>query len=344
MDTRKLMVKISYGLIAVIVVVVIGFLVYQQRLIRQLSQNQAQTPPAAAVMEPNTPAENNTPAILMAESGRDQSKTEVDTLRYQLEASEEELDMAREELAKKQNPLEDMSEFAAREKKMRENPSVMKVQRRMAENMLTENYGALFEKLGLSDEKLQDLKALMVDNQMQMEETSLDMMSQSMSEEERMEKMQQLGEEQNAEFEQKVKDLLSADDYEKYDAYERRLSERFLVKQFVNPLSANDGLSDETEQALIDAMYEARKEVEAEYGTDSDDSPRIFIGVSTKDQEEGLDRQFAIYDRYVESARAVLSESQAEEFEAVINGTKDMMNMLIEDMPSSSAEAAGDES
>lgn len=336
MSTRKPIEKISFGLNAMLFIVIVGLLVYQQHLIRQISDNvQQQAPSAAAISDSNTQAENNTQTLPLMKGDMGQLEAKVETLRYQLEAAEEELDMAREDLADEQGGLiPDLAELAAKEKKMRENPNVMKMQRRMSENMIVENYGALFEMLELPDVKINDFKALLVDNQMKMEEMSLDMMAQSMSDKERNEKMQLIAEQQNAELEKQARDLLGAENYQEYDDYQRRLSERFVVKQFATPLSAGDGLSDEAEQTLIDAMYEARREVEAEYDVDSSDSPRLFIGVSSNDVENGIDKQVEIYDRYVESARSVLSESQAEEFETMIKGMQEMMAILAAETPS----------
>lgn len=59
-----------------------------------------------------------------------------------------------------------------------------------------------------------------------------------------------------------------------------------------------------------------------------------FIGVTSKDMEEGIEKQLAIYDRYIESAQGVLSESQAEEFEALIKGMKEMTTMAAQNAPS----------
>ena len=341
MENRKLIVKISCGLIAILIIVLVVLLVYQQRLIRQMSDNGQLTSPTETVSDSGARSgdEIQTAPVPGGDSDQlvKQLEGKIDSLEYHLEASEEELDMALEDLANaRSGPPEDISEIMAERKKMLENPAVRKMERRMRENMIIENYGALFERLGLPDDKLKDFLALIVDNQIQMEEMSLDLMDQSLSEEERMEKMQQIGDQQNAELEEQVNDLLGAENYEKYDAYKRRLSERFVVTQFINPVGGNGGLSDEKEQELIDAMYEARKEVEAEYGTDSSDSPRLGIGVSVNNPEEDRDRQLAIYDRYVESARGVLSESQAEQFADTIKGMQEMTAMAAENLLSRS--------
>jgi hypothetical protein len=321
MNTRRLITKVSYGLVAALVVVLIGLLVYQQRQIRQMSQNQRQAPAAAAISESNNLAENNTQPSPVAGRGRGQLLAKVDELRYQLEASEEELDMALKDLAN--NRGFDIQDVIAMEKEIKENPTLMNMRRRDGEHFLNQTHGALFERLGLPDEKLHALKTLLVDFQMQKNDMSIRLDDQYLPKEKKKEIWQQL-EDQRNEFERQAKDLLGAENYEAYVAYDESLSERFIVDGPVNSLSADLGLSDEKERELIDAMYEARKKVDTEYNTDSSEGTS---GSVSQDSEKLKDRMIERFDGYIESAKRVLSESQAEEFETRMNEQKEMIKM-----------------
>lgn len=326
MSTRKLIVKISYGLIAGLVLVLIGLLIYQPRLVRQVSDNEQQDPSAMSISGSNAQEAKNLPQTTPpVEDDKEQLSSEVDTLRYQLEAAEEELDMAREDLANERDEqLGDNSDLFAIEKKTQENQTLMNMRRRDEEYFINEDYGALFERLGLSDEKIQGFKSLLVDYEMQRMENRLIITDPSLAEEVKKEKLLLLSEAQNAELGKQLRDLLGSENYEAYNAYQERMTERAFITNFINyPNTDLLSLSDEKEQALIDSMYEARKEVEAEHGIDSSDIMQT-LGIMNQNPEEEMDRQFEIYDRYIESARGVLSESQARQFETRINEEKEM--------------------
>jgi hypothetical protein len=247
--------------------------------------------------------------------------SELENLGYQLDAAEEELDMALKDLAN--NRGFDIQDVIAMEKEIKENPTLMNMRRRDGEHFLNQTHGALFERLGLPDEKLHALKALLVDFQMQKNDMSIRLDDQYLPKEKKKEIWQQL-EDQRNEFERQAKDLLGAENYEAYVAYDESLSERFIVDGPVNSLSADLGLSDEKERELIDAMYEARKKVDTEYNTDSSDGPS---GSVSQDSEKLKDRMIERFDGYIESAKRVLSESQAEEFETRMNEQKEMIKM-----------------
>jgi hypothetical protein len=333
MKPRNLIMKISYGLIATLIIVLVGLLVYQQQLIQKMSGDEGQTPTAAAIPDSGTPGPSNAQAPAMAGNGPEQLAAEVDSLKYHLEATEEELDMAREDLANERDrQAEKPTDLIAMQKKMLENPSARKMMRSSIENTLGETYGALFEALGLSDEETQSFKTLLADYQMQVLEFSLGMMDQSLPEEEREENLK-LFEDQKAEFEKEVSDLLGAENYALYDAYQERLTERQFASTFLDSLGTDDSLSEEQEQELIDTMYAARKEVEAEYGIDSSDITQTLGGGDLNAGEmmdQQLERMNSIFDRYIESAQGVLSEPQADQFAAKIKEQQELMAMSAE--------------
>jgi len=305
MDSRKLIVRISYGLNALLIVTIVGLLVYYQyRPIRQMSDTNQKVPLSAAISDSNTLAETNTQTAPIAEGGVGQLEAKVETLRYQLEAAEEELEMTREDLANKKGMDEELQDMIAMEKKMWENPVEMNRRRRMMENVITKEYGALFEKLGLPDEKLQDFRILLVDNYMQEEKLPFLYMDQSLQE--------QL-ENQKTNLEEQARELLGAENYEIYYTYNEQFYERLMLFNEFDPLGASLGLSVEKEQALIDAMHEARKKVFAEYSIDTTGVKNL---IWPEDLVESMNMRLDVYNSYIESGRRVLSGSQAEQFEA----------------------------
>jgi hypothetical protein len=277
-----------------------------------MSDNDQQMPPVATISNSNTLTENSAQTIPMTEDGVKQLTAKVEDLRYQLKASEEELDMALEDLANIKGVDEERQEFVEMERKAWENPAVMNRMRRERENLLNKNYGDLFRRLGLPDEKLQELKSLMVDTQLQGWQNAVNGSDPSLTDEDRKE-LQQQAEDQQVEYEKQMGELLGAENYEIYNAYEERSQERFILTNEMQRLSADLGLSEEKEHELIDAMYEARKAVDVEYG--------INIAGATPGSVERMNQSLDTFNGYIESGRRVLSGSQAEQFETRMNET-----------------------
>jgi hypothetical protein len=328
MNTRNVLVKIAYGIIAALVIVLVGLLIYQQHLIRQMADEKTSASSTVGVTAENgNPNDINASLKGSVPSGKGVPAPEVDELIYQLESTEEELEMTRSDLADEMDKqAEKSSEFIAMQKKMLENPATRKLIRTNFENAMDTTYGDLFETLGLSDEKIQELKGLFADHQMEAMETAFDMMGQSLSEEEKKETATML-EAQNSEFEDQVKDLLGSEDYEVYEAYHDRLAERQYTTTFTDSLSDDEGLTAQQEEELIEAMYQARKEVEAEYNIGSEVEEIADPTAAMDKQLEHMDR---LFESYTESARSVLSESQALQFETKMKEQQEMMKVSLE--------------
>jgi len=334
METRKLVVKIAYVLIALLVVALIALSLYQQHLIRQMTS--AQEAGSSMEAEPNadtgarvknaskTKAKTDAPAFSSDETPL---ADKVDGLRYQLDAAEEELDMAREDLS---TELDRQAEQArtqlALTKKMLQDPAMKKMIRTTMKSTLDTIYGSLFSMLGLSDEKLEEFKELLTDQQMWAVEIAQEVLGQAPSEEERAE-MKQRMENQTSAYDDQLQELLGSGDFETYDAYRERIMERQYTTSFFESLGPDEALTEVQRQEIIDAMYQARKEVEADYGVDSQDMQTAF---DEAEMENRLERMSSTFERYADSARGVLTESQMQQFQSQLNQQQEMMEMQIQ--------------
>lgn len=309
MNNRKLIVKIAYVLDAGLIIILVGLTIYQQRLIRKMSDINKQMAQTAAISDSNTIIENNIAKGIMGNLA-----VEEQELRFQLEASDEELEMTRQDLAnlKGVEKFQELAEEALQKlKRERENPTLMKMEKDMTEDYIVSDYGPLFEKLGLTDEEMQDLIALMVDFTMEM--NLLDLSLDASFQEEDKIKISQKIENQKTGFKKQVSELIGAEKYMKYDAYKKRYQERVLI----TATFADLGLSDEKEQELINAMYEMRNMVDVEYGIDQEGIKNVTPIVDEMNYD--IER----YDSYIESGRRVLSGTQAEQFETRMNEMKE---------------------
>ena len=334
METRKLVVKISYVLIALLVVALIALSLYQQHLIRQMTGVQEAATSTEA--EPNADAgaqiknesktKSKTAAPAFSNDGTPLAN-EVDGLRYQLDAAEEELDMAREDLSTElDRQAEQARNQLALTKKMLQDPAMKKMIRTTMKSTLDTIYGSLFSMLELSDEKLEEFKELLTDQQMWAVEIAQQVLGQAPSEEEQAEMKQRL-ENQTSEYDDQLQELLGSVDFETYDAYRERIMERQYTTSFFESLGPNEALTEAQQQEVIDAMYQARKEVEADYGIDSQDMQTAF---DETEMESRLERMSRTFERYADSVRGTLTEIQMQQFQSQLKQQQEMMEMQIQ--------------
>lgn len=328
-ERRKLIVKIAYGLIAVLVLVLVVLTIYQQRLIRQMDSTQEASPLAEDKAIVDTGAQKQGVARIESEAklpAADTSASELDTLKYQLESSEEELDLAREDLS---NEIEKQAEAARNQidltKKMLQNPTAKKMLRSNIKSAFDSQYRDLFVALGLSEEKQEAFKELLAEQQMQTLDIGMEMLDQSLTEEQKKENAAQL-ENLKTDFDNQAIDILGSNNFETYDTYRESLAERQYASSFSQSLGTDDGISEAQKQNLIDAMYDARKEVDAEYGSDNENVQTSFNEIETEKQIERLNLTF---ERYAASADGILTDSQTEKFQDQLDQQKEMLVMTI---------------
>lgn len=195
------------------------------------------------------------------------------------------------------------------------NPASSTNQKNAEGKNLNQSDLAPFEKLNLPDGKIRDLEKLLTDYRKKVSEAFQAFSGQSLSEEEVNNKEQIILERQKAEFKKQALDLLGSENYKIYNDYWARSWERNLVTQFIKSLSDNDAISDKKEQEFIDAMYQARKDVETKYGLDFFHITPVSFFVNRNLSEKKKTMIFELFDRYIESAWSALSVSQAEQFE-----------------------------
>lgn len=137
----------------------------------------------------------------------------------------------------------------------------------------------------------------------------------------------------NAEYDEKIADLLSSEDYAAYKDYEKLEEERQFIKQFKDTVLLGDTpLEKEQEKELIAAMYDDGQKS----GLTRETLIRQIVSSGeTLDQESlkkqlknGLEQQDALYDNYIETARNILSESQMKKFETYIGMQKSNIEMM----------------
>ena len=324
MENKKGNKKVVIGLVCLAMLVLIGFIVYKHHQIKILSQalNSANESIEKLVSERNDiPQKDAAQDTTLDAKGKGQG--DIDDLKYQLEAAEEELDLAYEQLSDAlakndentnsmgMSPMADMMKMIADPEKKKELITALK-------RGFNQQYGTLFKLLNLSPEKLRQFKELLANQTIEMIKINNEVNTIEPTEENRNKLQERLDEflkQRNAD----LAALLGSQDYQTYKNYKDSQQERGIVERFAYSLSAEDKLSNEQQEALINSMCQERKNVFSQ----TDDSGRRIIFPSERstgffpsdeDMEEAKETEESIKDTYLKSTGDILSASQGERF------------------------------
>jgi hypothetical protein len=311
-----------------VVVALVVFIIYQNQQIKKLSvaMNKETTTDKLPVAKPMGQEETVQKNALQKHGSA--STGEGDDLKYQLDAAEEEIDMANkkisDEAAKKADNSKNLLEL---QKKMLQDPAYKKMLRNTYKGTLDTYYGALFKKLNLSTEKQDGLKELLLDQMMATMDISQEMLSSEPSEQKRKELQQKMSD-MKKENDTKISAFLGSQDFKIYEAYRDTLTERQLAEGFAETLGANDKLTEAQQEALIESMYNERKNVYAQQNWAED-----RVTFSSEINDDGIAKMIDMNDRtndgYIKGAGAILSVSQIEQLKAFIKQRRDMTESAL---------------
>lgn len=323
MKTRKVFEKIAYSLIGILAVALICVVVYQRQQIGGISQNND-----TEISGKVGPADSTlaaTEAVLPSGDSGGNTEKEVEDLMYQLNAVEEELDMAQAELSEElERKAELRRQQAELQKKMMQDPSF---KNQIISNLDT-RYSELFEELDLAPETLDTLKALMAESQIAMMDVYSEVFTASTSEEK--DALQQRFDDILKEKSASVEDLLGYSDYEAFATYEDRMISKNYVERFNESLSDDEKLTEDQEQELVTIMCDAQNSTFSELGYD----PRRIIDFPSDITDETIAERFVneeqIHLQSVEYASSILSDSQLKQFEENLARWREMEEMSME--------------
>lgn len=320
MNTRKVFGNIAYALIGVLVVAMIGLTIYQRREISNLSQS---TEMEISVKNGPTDGALQATQEVHQQTAMD-TEEDVNNLTYQLNAAEEELDMAQARLS---DELERKAEVRKQQRELQKSITEDPVMRRQMQSIIVDQNAELFEKLNLAPEKLEKLKTLMTENAMVFSGLNADIFAASSSEEKAS--VQQHFDDIWEAKEAAVMTLLGNTDYETYEMYQDRLISKNYVTRFNESLGADEKLTKEQEEALVTIMYNGQEATFSELGYD----PRVVIEFPSDLTDETIAERFKseekIHSQSVENARSILSDSQLKQFEDSLKSWREMEEMSL---------------
>ena len=327
MEARKLLIKTAYCLAGLLILALSGLSLFQHQQIKKLSRDvdikTLVTDESAGDSIPGPaeiPEETDTQRTAVAGIDKETSKAEIEDLEYQLEAAEEELDMAHEQLFDELVRKEELRKKELElQKQYRENPSYRIVMR----NSLERQYGDLFDELNLSPEKLEEFKDILLDNQMAYSDFYTDIQSVTPSEEKRAEfeqRQKALREDQQT----KIKEFLGNEDYEKYQEDRMTWGLKYQVTNFMANLGSEEELTETQQQELIEAMKGELQNIGSE--TSEDDDKFLFPSETYEEKniEQMLESQDRMNEAYLNAAGGILSSSQTEKFKECLEQQREM--------------------
>ncbi len=193
--------------------------------------------------------------------------------------------------------------------KMFKDPQMKEMMRSQQKMMVGQMYGGLYKELGLSPTDEEALKKLLEDRQLALMDAGLAAMGGSEAE-----STPTAGDAKSlkAKYDKQIEDLLGPKAYSAFQQYDQTVSERTVVNLFKQSLSADNALTEQQENDLVDAMYQARK--------DLPDNP--LLNSQTRDPsqltEDGiaqaLKAQEQLQKQYADSAASILTPAQLDQF------------------------------
>ncbi|MBN1626040.1 MAG: hypothetical protein JW944_05900 [Deltaproteobacteria bacterium] len=331
MDAKKAIKNLALALICISTIVLIGYNLYQYRVIKllsrggtpEISRNYESTGNAISLEKTAVKGKNAQKPI---EAGDNiSSDTDIGELNYHLDAAEEELDMVHQQLADEDaRKAELRKNDLERQRKYHEEPSYRNITR----SVINSQYSDLFEILNLSPERQEELKDILVDNQLAASDFYMEMGSVTPSEEKRTE-LKARQKTLNEDSELKLKESLGNEDYEKFRRYQETWGERYNVENFVVSLNEDEKLTGPQQQMLIDAMHE-----EVKYISEMNNEEDRFLFPSEQYKENEIERSINEYarsqDAYIKAAQNILSSSQLEQFKEYLRKEREENELYME--------------
>lgn len=194
---------------------------------------------------------------------------------------------------------------------MMKNPQMkemMKAQQKLAVDQM---YASLPRYLGLPAETKEKLQALLLERHLAMAESGLAMMGGS---QEARAKAMEDTQAAKAEYDQAIKELLGDADYEIFAQYEKSLPEQTHVTMFKNTLTGDESLSEQQENDLVAALYQARKELPSDSLLNQQGQSPDPAQFSEERVAETLKQMELLQERYAEGAAGILNSAQMERF------------------------------
>jgi hypothetical protein len=192
---------------------------------------------------------------------------------------------------------------------MLKNPQMKEMVRAQQKMMIEQMYGGLYKKLSLSPADEDSLKQLLNDRQMALVDAGLAAMDGSGSDTNQPAVDTKT---LKAQYDKQIEDLLGQQAYTTFQQYDQTVTERTQVNLFKQSLSADNVLTDQQENDLVNAMYQARQALpdNSLLKNQTHDPSQLSEG----NIAEALKVQEQLQKQYADSAASILTPAQLDQF------------------------------
>jgi hypothetical protein len=332
MVRKKIIKKIVIAIICLSLPMLICLNVYQRRqiikslnkVVPEISANKV--PVATALRLKETPADQKTAQSTNIDvKGKIPGNKEIDDLKYQLEAAQEELTSVNKQLADEEGKKAEQKKAQKELQKRYIKDSSSR--KNLIKNSLGIEYGDLFKELNLPSEKLEKFKDILVDQMTAQQNIFSDFEDITNFSKAQQEEINQRFQVIEKEYDAKKSELLGHDGYEKYQAYTERSAERYYVNNFLGSLGSDEKLTDIQKAQLIDSMHDEVKNVIYESISDdnSESSSNMYDEKRIAQALKNIERRD---EEYFKAAQNILSASQLEKFKASLKQERDKFESI----------------
>lgn len=323
MKTKKLVLKIAYCFVGLLILVSLGFNIFQYQRNKKLSKIVIPEKIAKneSFSETNI-ASKSAPVKIVQKNKEEKFDTgAINELEDHLSTAEKVLDKASEQLSEELSKKAEYKKvYDQYRKNMKKDPVLQKIINDGLKHTLIKNYAPLFNKLAISKEEFEELKDMLLDQQEEIRATKPSNIL-TATDEENM-KMQQQRKDIRDKYDKVISESLEKENFHIYSSYQKSLSERSGLNQFMERILPDNKISEEETEILINSMYAAREAVFNEMG------PDIDMNLSSNLTKENIALQNnkvkLVFDKYVEASRSILPEEQVEQYKIFLKGNLDM--------------------
>lgn len=319
MKAKKMIVKTVYCLAGLLFLISIGYNILQYKQSKTFSKKSVTekiTKTESGGDLSNSPMGSKTSMIgVDSDSETGKSGTDEDNeLEYHLNAAKEELDMTKEQLSQELSQKEEFIKAYYQPSRSNSDPAYKKIRRDAYTKQINEGYAPLFKKLNISAEEIDELKGIMFDRLIELDDLSEPYLNASTAEEK--EKVLQQERDIAGKYKDRIVEFLGEEKNEIYQSYEERRSERIRLSGFMETVSPGKRINEEQTESLIDSMYEARVAVYDEMSS----LPQIASSSDlTEERIEQITKINArVNEKYVEISRGTMTPEQAEQYNAYL--------------------------
>ena len=309
--------KIVISLAGLILLSAVGFNIYQYQRNKHLSENTASVTVAKEESEDarmDDMAEKNT-------SGPE-DKTTINKLEEKLDATEEELDKARVQLAEE---LDKKKAFNEAQAKMQE--VIRERIKKMRLESIDSDYALLYEHLDLTPEQHEKFNKIVGTWRTDHMDNTVPLIMAATTDEEKEEAYRQRQLMRDKYKEQYI-ELMGEEKYNIYNNYRMSSFDINTVDKFIQALPAENKIDNDVRFELISRMSAERTALEKKYGFY--DLIRFPTDNRTDRAEDEAKMAEQVYDKYTEIGNEMLPPGQAEQYkEYIANERERYLSQII---------------